>query len=209
MLCGILTSFNIKLHKFWEELPSNLTKLRNQKLKIMKKEKLKKYALIMLMLLFTSATAVQAQQSRRSERWQPRQEQLQNRGENTMDKGQKGPRGPRIPNLTDEQKEQLKGFRVEFEKVSLPIQNQIGEKEARLKTLTTAESFDQRAVNNVIEEIGGLRTEIMKLRIAQTEKVKSILTEEQLVAFNNQIVKGHKQSKGKKRGPGQREGMHR
>lgn len=163
----------------------------------------------MFIMLFTSATAVQAQQFRRGEGPHPKQEQFQ-KGEHERDgRQQKGPRGPQIPNLTEEQKEQLKGFRVEFEKASLPIQNQIGEKEARLKTLTTAESFDEKAVNNVIEEIGDLKTEIMKLHVAQTEKIKSVLTEEQLVVFNNRLAKGSQPGKGPKRGPGARKGMHR
>ncbi len=161
----------------------------------MKKENLKKYGLVILMVVFTGAFSAQAQQQR-GNRPQAGQEQMGPRGQQGKEALEKGPRGPNIPNLTEEQKEQMHAFKIAFEKEALPLKNQVGEKEARLRTLTTAESYDERAVNKVIEEIGELKTEVMKLKVAQGQQVKSILTEEQIVAFNSQIGKGPKQGKG-------------
>ncbi len=173
----------------------------------MKKENLKKYGLVILMVVFTGAFSAQAQQQR-GNRPQAGQEQMGPRGQQGKEASEKGPRGPQIPNLTEEQKEQMHSFRVSFEKEALPLKNQVGEKEARLRTLTTAEKYDERAVNKVIEEIGDLKTAVMKLEIAQKQKVKSILTEEQIVAFNSQMAKGPKSGRGDglRRGPGAKGG---
>lgn len=165
----------------------------------MKKENLKKYGLVVLVMCFIGASNLQAQQFRRGERPQPRQEQQ--RGQQGEEMNQKGPRGPHIPNLTEEQKKQMHSFKLSLEKASLPIKNQVGEKEARLKTLVTAEAYNEKAVNNVIEEIGDLRTKLMKLKVGNGEKIKSILTEEQLVIFNQQL--SH-EPKHEKRGKPQR-----
>ncbi|MFY0593992.1 Spy/CpxP family protein refolding chaperone [Roseivirga sp.] len=171
----------------------------------MKTQNLKKYgfALATLVFLGTSAQAQRFQGNERPDR--PQQEMKQ--GQKLAMGKQHGPQGPKIPNLTEEQKEQLHSFRLESEKASLPIKNQVAEKEARLKTLVTSESYNEKAVNKVIEEIGDLKTGLMKLKVAEGQKVKNILNEEQLVAFNNQIAQGLKQRMGK--GPGQKGGQHR
>ena len=174
------------------------------KQKIMKTQNLKKYGFIIVAILFTSASAAQAQRFEQGER--------PNRPKMEMKQGQKpqagmeerGPKRPQIPNLTEEQKEQLHSFKLEMDKNALPLKNQVAEKEARLNTLTTADSYDAKAVNKVIEDIGDLKTDLMKLQVGQTEKVKSILTEEQLVAFNSQLAKGPK--KGPQMGKGQKGG---
>jgi len=163
----------------------------------MKKGNLKKYGLVILVICFVGASSLQAQQFKRGERPQGQQEQ---RGPQAREMNKKGPRGPHIPNLTEEQKEQMKAFKIEFEKAALPLRSQIGEKEARLHTLVTAESYDERATNKVIEEIGDLKTDLMKLEIGQKQKVKSILTDEQVLALNHQSIRGPKG--GAKRGPG-------
>lgn len=170
----------------------------------MKTQKLKKYGLIIVAIIFTSASAVQAQRFEEGERPErPRKEMKQGqRPEQEMDN--RGPRGPQIPNLTDEQKEQLHALKLDMDQSTLPIKNQVAEKEARLNTLTTASSYDAKAVDKVIEDIGDLKTDLMKLHIGQTEKVKRILTEEQLIAFNNQLANGPK--KGPQRGQGQKGG---
>jgi len=110
-----------------------------------------------------------------------------------------GEKGAKIPNLTEEQKEQLKGFHVAAEKTALPIKNQITENEAKLKTLTTSESYDAKAVDKVIDEIGKLKTDLFKLRVSTDQKIRGILTEDQLVFFNNHSPKkGQANMKGRR-----------
>ncbi|MEO1097842.1 MAG: periplasmic heavy metal sensor [Bacteroidota bacterium] len=96
----------------------------------------------------------------------------------------------RIPDLTDEQRTKLKAFRTETQKQVLPLENQIGEKEARLKSLTTAEKADMKSIDNLIEEIGDLKVEIAKLKAATHQKVRAELTEDQRLFLDSHIDKG-------------------
>lgn len=106
-------------------------------------------------------------------------------------------RMPRIPDLTDQQKEQIKDIMLTTRQAVLPLQNQMREKAARLKTLRTAEKVDMEAVNSVIEEIGDIRTQIMKTRVASEQEIRELLTEEQRVVFDSRSMRrkhlGHQQ----------------
>lgn len=170
----------------------------------MKNQKLRKLGYTFIIAMLFASTTLSAQQMRRGsgDNHPPKMEN-QERGQRGM-RGiqERGPKGPRIPNLTEEQKEQLHGFRMEMEKASLPLHNEIGEKEAQLKTLTTSEDYSASAVNNLLEEIGEVKTELEKLKVAQIPKIKSILTEDQLAAFNKNLT--HEKNRGPKKGRGRR-----
>ncbi|MEM6522183.1 MAG: periplasmic heavy metal sensor [Bacteroidota bacterium] len=96
----------------------------------------------------------------------------------------------RIPNLTEEQKEKIKGLRTENQNQVLPLRNTLGEKEARLKTLSTAEKADMKSINAMIEEIGELKTEIAKLRASTHQKVRAELNDEQRLFLDTHVGKG-------------------
>lgn len=98
-------------------------------------------------------------------------------------------RGPKIPNLTEEQQVQLKELHLTMEKASLPIHNQIAEKEARLKSITTADEINLKDAGRVIQEISDLRTKLMNLRVENLVKLKEVLTEEQELALNHQLLR--------------------
>ena len=157
----------------------------------MKNQKSRKLSYVLVVaMLFTSVT-LSAQQARRGdgEHHHPHMERNESGQKGVQ---QRGTGRPHIPDLTEEQKEQLHGFKVEMDKKALPLQNELGEKEARLRTLTTSESYNASAVEDLIEELGEVKTELEKLKVGQIQKIKSILTEEQLVAFNKQVASGHK-----------------
>ena len=136
--------------------------------------------------LMIMAFSVQAQQQRGPGH---------DRGDHTEMREHGKPGMPPIPGLTDEQKEQMKAIHLEVEKAALPIKNEIGEKEARLRTLVTAESYDERAINKLLEEIGSLKTDVEKLKVASIQKVKNVLNEDQLLIFYKHME--HKPGKGK------------
>jgi len=99
--------------------------------------------------------------------------------------GEKGPHnGPGIPDLTEEQKEQIKGLRVELMEDLITMKNKLGEKTAKLRTLQTATKANMSEINKVIENIGDLRTDIMKLKAACHQEIRSLLTDEQRVFFD-------------------------
>jgi len=162
----------------------------------MKTIQAKSRVIALAIIMVVGTVSVQAQDQRGPHPQQDGKEQMQ--------RGQHGPKRqgpPPIPGLTDEQKDQMKDIRVETEKNVMPVRNQIGEKEARLRTLVTADSYDERAVNKVLDEIGDLKTEVEKIKVASLQKVKEVLNDEQLLVFYK-----HMDKKGKGQGPGNRPG---
>jgi len=101
-------------------------------------------------------------------------------------------------NLTDAQKEAFKQSRLALEKQMLPLRNEIGEAEARQKTLTTAEKPDLAAINKNIEKIGGLKVEMAKIQAKHRLDMRAQLTEEQRLKFDmsKNHMRGDKGMKG-------------
>lgn len=163
----------------------------------MKSNTLKSRVIGSLLVLMIFTVSVQAQ-----DRKGPHPQQ---QGHEQMERGEHGPRKagpPQIPNLTEEQKMQMKAIHLEIEKAALPIRNQIGEKEARLRTLVTAANYDEKAVNKVLDEMGELKTDVRKLEIAGLQKAKEVLTEEQMLFLYKNLDKRHGPKEGKgPRGP--------
>jgi Spy/CpxP family protein refolding chaperone len=91
---------------------------------------------------------------------------------------------PMIPDLTDEQKEQMEDLHIEHMKAVQSVHNKINEKEARLRTLQTADKVNMSEINKTIEDIGQMRTELMKLKAAHHQKIRSLLTDNQRVFFD-------------------------
>lgn len=91
---------------------------------------------------------------------------------------------PMLPDLTEKQKEQIKQLRTEHMKAMLPLKNQLMEKKARLHTLSTGEKVDMKAINDMIEEIGAIKTKIMKEQAAHRQEVRKLLTTEQRLMFD-------------------------
>ncbi|MGD8748263.1 MAG: Spy/CpxP family protein refolding chaperone [Balneolaceae bacterium] len=86
-----------------------------------------------------------------------------------------------IPNLTDEQKEQIKSIMLNHQEAMIPLRNQVREKTVHLRTLTTGADIDEKAADSVIEEIGDLRTQMMKNRFQTHQQIRTLLTDEQRV----------------------------
>ncbi|MDX1637732.1 MAG: Spy/CpxP family protein refolding chaperone [Balneolaceae bacterium] len=90
-----------------------------------------------------------------------------------------------IPDLTDQQREQIRQVHLDARQQGLAFQNQINEKRARLRTLTTGDEIDMDAANAVVEELGALRTQLMKHRLQIRMQVRQLLTDEQRVVFDS------------------------
>ena len=95
----------------------------------------------------------------------------------------------RIPDITEDQKEQIKEFRTDHMKEVLPLRNQVGEKEAHLKSLSTADKVDMAKINKTIEEIGNLKITIAKNRAAHKQKIRNVLNEDQRIVFDSMSMK--------------------
>ena len=89
-----------------------------------------------------------------------------------------------IPNLSDDQKQKIDQLNLTFDKNTLQFHNDIREKQAHLHTLLTQDNADTNQVNKLIDDIGTLRTRIMKERVATDMKIRGLLTDDQKVAFD-------------------------
>ena len=90
--------------------------------------------------------------------------------------------------LTTEQKKSIFDLKSNLQKSVLPVKNMIGEKKAHLKTLSTVDNPDMNAINSTIDEIASLKAQIMKLKMANRQEIRKLLTDKQRVIFD---TKGH------------------
>ncbi len=90
-----------------------------------------------------------------------------------------------IPGLSEEQQEQIKALRTEHMKMVQPLHNQLGEKKARLRTLTTVDKVNMAEINRVIDDIGKLQTQLMKLKEQHRQGIRKMLNDEQRVMFDS------------------------
>lgn len=107
------------------------------------------------------------------------------RGEKPCMREGKGEHMMMIPDLTEQQKEQMKALRVEHMKEMQPLRNQLEEKKARLNTLTTSDQVNMSEVNKVIDEIGKIQTQMMKLKEQHRQDVRKLLNSDQRVIFDS------------------------
>jgi len=152
-----------------------------------------KTRILALAVLMGLATSVMAQQT-------VKKDGKQNRGNNPEMRMQKPQGQPDALNLTDAQKEGFKQSRLALEKQLQPIRNELGEAEARQRTLTTTEKPDMDAVNKNIDKIGALKTQMAKLQVKHHLEMRAQLTDEQRLKFDmfKHRQKSGKGSKGKK-----------
>ncbi len=92
--------------------------------------------------------------------------------------------------FTEEQQEAMKALRLEGAKKVKPFKNQLRELMAHQQTLTTADNADLKAIDKNIDEMAKAKAEIAKIMAAQHQQIRSLLTEEQLIKFDN--MKGMK-----------------
>ncbi|MEQ8715225.1 MAG: periplasmic heavy metal sensor [Cyclobacteriaceae bacterium] len=105
--------------------------------------------------------------------------------------------------MTDDQKAQAEQLHLEMRKAILPIENEIGEKSARLRTLMSGGAANQDEIYDIIEEIGMLEISMKKERASTRLAVRELLSEDQQVEFD-QIQFKHG---GRRGGPGGRHGQ--
>lgn len=115
--------------------------------------------------------------------------------------------GAKIPGLTEEQQKQIDKFSVAHQKQMLDLRNQLQEKKARYQTLMTKDVPDMKAINQTIDEMGALKTQMMKARAEHHQMVRKDLNEEQRLFFDTHFGKGMGMKVGKHR-EGKRMGRH-
>ncbi|MBI5219308.1 MAG: Spy/CpxP family protein refolding chaperone [Bacteroidia bacterium] len=103
-----------------------------------------------------------------------------------------------IKGLTDEQKEKIKKMRVANRKEMMQYKNQLAEKKAHLKTLETTDNPDMTSINKTIDEMGAVKTEMLKKQAAHKQEIRKLLNDEQRLQFdmNHKMMKKNKKKKG-------------
>lgn len=92
-----------------------------------------------------------------------------------------------ILDLTDEQTAAIEKLHLDFQKETLSVRNKIQEKNAQLNTLIT-EGADRNKIDQLVEEIGELRTTVHKGRIGTHLKVRELLNDDQKVKFDSHFI---------------------
>ena len=100
--------------------------------------------------------------------------------------------------LTDAQKEVFKQRMLAMQKQMQPIRNEIGEAEARHKTLITVDKPDMAAINKNIEKIGALKVEMAKMQAKHRVEMRAQLTDEQRIKFDLHQGKMRHEGKGQR-----------
>ena len=90
-----------------------------------------------------------------------------------------------LPGITDEQLEKIDAIRLNTMKKNQQLQNQLGEKRAQLRTYSTSDQVDMSAINQTIDKIAAIRSELMKNRLASNQEIRNLLNEDQRVVFDS------------------------
>ena len=98
-----------------------------------------------------------------------------------------------IPDLSADQQKKIEDMSIVHQKKMLQFRNQLQEKEAALNTSRTADKTDMAAINKIIDEIGTIKTQMMKEREAHNQQVRNLLTDKQKVIFDSRRGRGNKQ----------------
>jgi|GEM_PF-6972464 len=104
--------------------------------------------------------------------------------------------------LTEEQFNQITELRDQHLADMKTIRLQLAEKQAHLRTLLGAEQHDSKAIDRTIDQIGALKTQMMKQGVAHREAVAKILTPEQ-----QKLIRSHFYGRGMGMGISGQQGM--
>ena len=135
------------------------------------------FVLLSALTIFSTMLFAQGQQR---QRMGDRQNVMEARAE----KPDRGERLAQALELTEEQKTKIEGIHFESMKSTKAIKNTIGEKEAKLKSLTTVDNPDNKAIVKVASEIGDLKTKIFVGQIKTKQQVRALLDEKQKMKFD-------------------------
>lgn len=106
-------------------------------------------------------------------------------------------KGMAMLNLTDAQKEEVKLLRIAHEKAVKSDQQTLKLKTVELSNLVANDDPNQKDINRLTDEIGGLQTALLKAQIAHRIEVRALLDDEQKLKFDKMKIR---------RGPGGKRG---
>lgn len=96
--------------------------------------------------------------------------------------------GQIIPDLTEEQETKIKEMKTIHMKDMLKLKSELKEKNARLKSLQTADDVDMDKIYKVIDDIGSIKTKMTKERADLHQEIRTLLSDEQRVYFDTHYL---------------------
>lgn len=142
----------------------------------MRKSSLIKSVLLIGIVLIAMSQTLTAQREFRHNR------EMDKRGQQCQRFSQK------VPNLSEEQEMKMKEIKTVHMKAMLKYKSELEEKNARLKSLQTADEADMNKIYKVIEDIGAIEIEMAKGRADMHQKIRAILDDEQRIFFDTQYL---------------------
>ena len=94
----------------------------------------------------------------------------------------------RIPDLTEEQEMKIKELKTVHMRNMLKYKSELEEKNARLKSLQTADEVDMDKIYKAIDDIGAIETKMLKGKADLHQKIRTLLDDEQRVFFDSQYL---------------------
>lgn len=88
-------------------------------------------------------------------------------------------------NLTPEQVNEINALRLQFQKENSEIMNKLYQCRLDLRSMRFGDTYDETAVNAKIDEFSKIQAQLQKKMLADSEKIKNILTKEQKALLGN------------------------
>ncbi len=129
-------------------------------------------SLMAAIIMFVMAAQIQAQPGRG-----------QNQTNQDFKKGEI-PLLNKLPNVTEDQRVKITDLHTKMLKTIQPLQNQVGEKRAKIRTLKQQDNPNLDEINKLIDEVSDLHVKIEKERVKFYTDVRKLLTDEQKVAMD-------------------------
>ena len=139
--------------------------------------------LTLFLLIFMISFTAQAQNRTQQERRPQMNERFEKNNDKKMDRKRGGNMDARLK-LTEDQKEKIEDIRLAGKKESLPYQNEIREKKAAMRSLSTGDSYDVKGLNKLTDDISKLEASIQKVNILKRGEIRELLTEDQKIIFD-------------------------
>lgn len=139
--------------------------------------------LTLFLLIFMISFTAQAQNRNQQERRPQMKERFEKRNNKNINKDRKHTMHARLQ-LTEDQEAKMETIRLDGKKAVLPFQNQLREKKAKMRTLSTGDTYDVKELNKLADEIADLQASVHKINILKKGEMRELLTEDQKVIFD-------------------------
>lgn len=96
---------------------------------------------------------------------------------------QKGKNNNNWMNFSEEQKAQMKEFRMAHMKESKSLRDEREELQLKQKHLMTSENIDEKLIMENIDRLSGIQNKLDKMKVDHKMEVRKVLTDEQLSVF--------------------------